>query len=227
MRLTTCFSYLIAVATALGACGDDAPELPASDCAETGRYLELRPGASWTYRVTDVDGVVEQKTQTVGALETMAGAKAGVQAYRLTTTKGGGGMTISWQEDRGSSIVRHAEEDNSGANTTRELYVPYRTRVDESEAHLVAGMSWTETYTEQVTDSAGMTTTADKSETWIVQAIDEDVTVPAGRFCSLRVRRTSTVGGQAGSDKTYWFVRGIGKVKETGAGQTEELESYQ
>jgi hypothetical protein len=33
---------------------------------------------------------------------------------------------------------------------------------------------------------------------------------------------------KAGSStaKTYWYVRGIGKVKETG-GQTEELVSYE
>jgi hypothetical protein len=46
------------------------------------------------------------------------------------------------------------------------------------------------------------------------------VTVPAGTFHALILQK-------AGSSvaKTYWFVRGVGKVKETG-GQTEELVEY-
>jgi hypothetical protein len=51
------------------------------------------------------------------------------------------------------------------------------------------------------------------------------VAVPAGTFCALRVRRvTSTTLG--GSDKTYWFARGVGKVKEEGGNQREELTDH-
>jgi hypothetical protein len=53
-------------------------------------------------------------------------------------------------------------------------------------------------------------------------AVDEPVTVPAGTFNCLRVRRRASQ--QDGSDKTYWFAKGVGKVKEVG-GQTEELTS--
>jgi hypothetical protein len=147
-------------------------------------------------------------------------------AYRLTTNKPGGGQTISWQEDLGDAIVRHRERDLSGDSQTDEIYEPYKLRVDESAAHLDAGATWTETYQEIVTDSDNVTTTADKSEAWEVVAYDEMIAVPAGEFCTLHVSRMSTVGGAGGSLKHYWFARGVGKVKESGDNQTEELVSY-
>ena len=53
------------------------------------------------------------------------------------------------------------------------------------------------------------------------------VTVPAGTFSTIRLRRQVLVGagGGEGADKTFWFAEGIGKIKETG-GQTEELSAY-
>lgn len=207
----------------LAACGAEPAPDPA-DCSATGRYLALVTGASWTYRVTDPGGTAE-KTQTVGALEDVGGSKAGVMAYRMTTTKAGG-QVVSWQEDTGTALRRHRELDMAGGTQTTEVYEPYRTRIDESAAHLSPGATWTEGYNELVTDAQNVTTTTPKSEQWRVVAVDEPVTVPAGTFCALRVQRTSTTPGGAGSDKTFWFAREVGKVKEVGAGQTEELLSY-
>ena len=67
-------------------------------------------------------------------------------------------------------------------------------------------------------------TTKDKSDQWTVEALDESVTVPAGTFTALRVYRVGEEDGQA--SKRYWFVKGVGKVKEVGK-QTEELMSYE
>jgi hypothetical protein len=187
--------------------------------------MALATGYSWTFRVTDVDNVTTEKTQTVGALEDVGGAKAGTTAYRLTTTKPGG-MTISWQEDTGDGIHRHRELDQSGANHSEEVYTPFRTRIDETAAHLATDATWMESYTETITDDLGITTMTEKTETWTVEAVDEPVEVPAGTYCALRLHRTSTAGGTEGSDKRYWFARGVGKVKETGANQTEELVSF-
>src|SRR5687768_7874272 len=110
----------------VAACGaDDAPPV---ECLDSGGYLPLVTGRSWSYRVTDTSGVVEDKTQAVGALEDVGGTKAGTMAYRLTTTKPGG-MVVSWQEDTGTGIRRHKELDQAGSSQTTELYNPYRTRV--------------------------------------------------------------------------------------------------
>jgi hypothetical protein len=48
------------------------------------------------------------------------------------------------------------------------------------------------------------------------------VTVPAGTFTAIYLQKAS--GG--GTTKTYWYVPGVGKVKEDG-GQLEELVSHE
>jgi hypothetical protein len=224
----------LVLATSLYACttadpgggddGDDDGTQPML-CPTEGRYLALTPGASWRFMVRDADtNEVTEKTQTVGALENVGGSKEGMMAFRVTTTKPNG-STTSWQQDTGDSIRRHKEIDAAGTTQTTEIYDPYRTRVDETSARLVAGATWTESYTEIVTTSTGATTTTPKTEQWTVEALEEQVTVPAGTFCAMRVHRTSTVAGGSGSDKMFWFTRGVGKIKEVGAGQTEELMS--
>jgi hypothetical protein len=54
-----------------------------------------------------------------------------------------------------------------------------------------------------------------------VLADDESLEVPAGPF--EHVIHFQKAGG--GSTKEYWYVRGVGKLKETGS-QTEELTEY-
>ena len=62
-----------------------------------------------------------------------------------------------------------------------------------------------------------------KAETWTVVSTAETVTVPAGTFTCLHLRRMATDDPQ--TQKDYWFARGVGKVKESG-GQLEELSKY-
>lgn len=176
--------------------------------------------------MTDVgNGTVTSKTQVVGALEDISATHAGIMAFKLTTTKPSG-TTDSWQEDTGTAIRRHQENDNAGATTTTERYDPFRTRVDETPAHLAAGARWMESYTEVVTVTGMASTTTAKTEDWTVVATAEQITIPAGTYCALHLRRVSTVGGIAGSDKDYWFVRDLGKIKEVGASQLEELTAH-
>jgi hypothetical protein len=156
----------------------------------------------------------------------VGGAKAGILAYRQRTQKGSGRTTVSWHEDAGSAIRRHRElvYDASSTLETEEYYNPYKLRVDGTAAHTVAGATWIEAYAEHTTDfllGGAMTTTA-KSDRWTIEAVDVTVTVPAGTFSCIRIRH---VGLSTMSDKTYWFARGVGKVKEVG-GMVEELTSY-
>jgi len=223
-------AYLFAILAVTPACfggGDDTaagPDADTSQCPTTGRYLPLAEGATWTYRVvTDTTG---EKTQVVGAEEDVGGQHAGTLAFKLTTTKPGGGETVSWQQDTGDSVIRLAEADLVGVNMSEEEYVPGRTRVDETSAHTMDGASWTQDYVEHVSDNGGAPTMTSKTESWTVMGVNEVITVPAGEFCTLHLRRTSTVGGIDGSDKAYWFARGVGKVQEVSAGQTETLTDY-
>lgn len=212
--------------TSFGCGGDDGGGVDAAGtCATSGRYLELTAGRSWTYKVTDTTAhTVSMKTQTVGAKEAVP-AHPQVMAWKLTTVKPGG-STTSWQEDTGTEIRRHAENDNAGATTTAEHYDPFRIRVDETPAHITAGAAWVSNYAEFVSTNGGAETMTAKVENWSIVAVDEKVDVPAGSFCALHVHRTSTAGGTVGSTKDYWFARNVGKVKEVGDGQTEELSAY-
>jgi hypothetical protein len=185
------------------------------------RYFPLQEGATWTYKITDpATGEVKEKSSTVGALEDVGGMKKGTMAFRVTTEHLND-STVSWQADTGSAIVRHREQglDSAGSVTSDEFYDPWKTRIDESR--VTVGDSWTESYTEI---AVGEKAPVEKSETWTVEAVDTEVKVPAGTFNALLVRRVSMGETGGGSDKRYWFVKGIGKVKEMG-GQTEELVS--
>lgn len=192
----------------------------------TGRLLPLKQGASWTYKITDSKGVFSDKKTTVEALEDVGGTKAGTRAFRVRT-EDTGGATVGWQEDTGTSVVRHREQEFDAANKqlTDAFFTPSKLRLDESEAHLASGATFTTTHTEKSTDlSTMLTTTVDKTETWTVESLDDTVTVPAGTFHCVRIHRVGAATGS--SDKLYWFARGVGKVKETGGARSEELQAY-
>lgn len=211
-----------ALAVTFAGCGGSEP--PAQ--GDQAPYLPISTGATWTYRVTNGStGAVTNKSSTVEAFEDVGGSKAGVMAFRVRTEKDTG-YTVSWQVVSPAGVVRHREQsfDTLGAMKTEEYYEPSKVRFDATASHTVPAASWTENYSEVVTDiPTAMTTTAAKTEQWTVEAVGEAVTVPAGTFTCIRVRRVSAVAGQ--SAKTYWYARGVGKVKETG-GQAEELLSY-
>lgn len=206
---------LTALALVLCACGPGA--MPG-----TGRYLPMKVGNSWTYKITDSKGVFANKKSTVEALEDVGGPKSGTTAFRVRT-EDTQGATVGWQQDVGNTVVRHREQSFDTANKQLDdtIYTASKLRLDETDAHVALMASFTTMHSEKTTDLQTMlTTTVDKTETWVVEAVDESVTVPAGTFKAMRVHRTGT------SDKLFWFSRGVGKIKETGGGRTEELQSY-
>jgi hypothetical protein len=213
----------LALAAALG-CGNEDPgggmDGPRPDAPPADqRYLPLSTGATWTYKVTPLGLPPEDKSQTVMAFEAVPD-RTDVMAFHVLTEKIDG-TTESWQADAGDRVVRYREKsyDLAGTPIDDEVYTPYKLRLDESGEHTAAGAAWTESYTEAINGAAAVA----RSENWTVEAVEEDVTVPAGTFTCLRVRRQGSEFGQA--DKTFYFARGVGKVKELGD-QTEELVSY-
>jgi hypothetical protein len=224
------------VAVALAACGgeDGGASLDGGSdggavAMTSGSYLPLKIGAKWTYLVDD-NGKLTTKSQAVEAREPVP-MRQGLMAYRVVTRKGSDltDQTVSWQEDTGSMIVRHAEDSyRPGAQepNLRESWTPHKIRLDYRPEKLKVGAEWTVEYTETYLPLPGSATTQVRIEKWTVDSLNE--TVMAGgkvyRNC-LRIRRIGTDAG-ARSDKTYWYARGIGKVKETG-GQAEELMAYE
>jgi hypothetical protein len=228
MRKVTSFSALLVLSTlTLAGCGSsDAPPGEGDAAPATGALLPWKVGNTWTYRVTD-DGEVTQKVTTIEE-ETVVGGTgphAADNAYQVTTKKkDGNDETISWQIDDGDKVVRYREQSfsaSTGDLSLEEHWDPYKLHIDGTDAHTRAGASWLEEYQETKMPTGEASSTADARDRWIVDGVGEEVTVPAGTFGDCIVFQ------KAGGDslKSYWYVRGIGKIKETGS-QTEELVDY-
>jgi hypothetical protein len=224
----TWLALALAVASLTGCGGIDPSEASGGDGGElVGDLLPLQVGNTWTYRVTS-GGEVTTKTQTVGEQEQVGGTgpNAGELAFRMTTRRGASGSkeTVSWQARVGDDVVRYREQafhGTTGALKLEEHWDPYKLRVSGASERRQAGATYLEEYSETKVPADGATTTATQTDRWEVVSSSEQVTVPAGTFQALVLRKS---GGM--SQKTYWFVPGVGKVKETGS-QIEELVSYE
>ncbi|WNG19967.1 hypothetical protein [Cystobacter fuscus] len=210
---------------ATGCGGATAPAPSGEDDASQGSLLPWSEGNRWTYRVT-ADGAVSQREVTVGPLEAVGGTGASreVMAHRVTTREDSGAMTLDWQERSDTRMVRYREQTfDAGATSARseEWWEPSKLYLDETPEHLVVDASWIESYQETKQKAGKSANTETTRDLWKVISLGESVTVPAGTFQAIVVRKTGT-----SKIKTYWFVRGIGKVKETGE-ETEELLSYE
>jgi hypothetical protein len=226
---------LLAVTLAYFGCGGGGTD-PSGGCDDgmqvppAMRYMPLKEGIKWTYKVTDTGNAsVSSKVTTVGAPEKVPGAvKGGVTAFKVTTakdsSKGVGDQTISWQQDCGLSVARHLERSFNPGETTfnlEEWWDPFKLRLDEHPDHLKVG-SYDVTYDEFHQAVGGMRTTQKRSERWTVYSVGQPYTVLGKKYDDcLEIGRRGTDQG-ATSDKRYWFCKGVGKVKETG-GQLEEL----
>jgi hypothetical protein len=200
------------------------------DVVPEGALLPWAVGNSWTYRVTK-GGVVTHKTITIGDLEEVGGLgpNASKLANHVTTAKGAGGNdhTESWQapdEENSDRIVRYREQSfaaTTGMLQVEEYWAPSKLHVDGSADRTSLGASWLEGYSETKLQVGLPPTTHDLSERWTVLSDNETLKVPAGTFeHAIHLRKVGD-----GTTKEYWYERGVGKLKETGA-QTEELADY-
>lgn len=173
------------------------------------------PGMKWTYRVTSGSGEVTDKVQTVTGTVSYEGR----DAFRFETARAGLRDAVSIQAIDNDRVVR-LEEWNYDNNvlSERDKYIPLDTRVDRSKTK--SGDTYQDQHDKELLDADGNLLVKKRViYNFFVEAENELVEVPAGRLACVRVRRDE-VGKD--SNKTYWFARGIGKVKELG-GQTEEL----
>jgi hypothetical protein len=228
-RYITSYLASLLLALFLAGCGDQDPGAENGDSdagPRTERLFPFQTGNTWTYRVTGADGVTS-KVHTIGEQEAVGGTgpNAAELAFRVVTTKGTDGTdeTVSWQVALGDRVVRYREQAfsaGSGALELEEHWAPHKLRVPESADQTRAGASFLEEYSETKLPVGGAPTTSIVGERWDVLSENESVTVPAGTFEAVVLRKS---GGQA--QKSYWYAPGVGKVKETGS-QTEELVSY-
>lgn len=218
---------LLAVSLLAVACGSEDPKPKDSTGEDRLPLLPFAAGNRWVYRVTE-GAEVQQKVNLVGAAEPVGGVgmfKDEV-AFKCTTTKeGGADETISWQRPEGDRVVRYREQSfhaGSGELELEETWSPAKLRIDGSPERTTADASWFEEFEETKLEPGEQPDVSTKRDRWTVKAVGQTLTVPAGTFDDVLV--VEKVGVDA--LKTYYYKRGVGKLKETG-GQTEELVSYE
>jgi hypothetical protein len=181
----------------------------------------LTPGSTWTYRITDdMRGVFEKRVevlgpQTVPDTEMTAIAVRSLQPHLEER---------SWQLPLGGGlVVRLREEDLKSGEIARVMtWAPATVKALST----VQELNWTHSATTREVTRLGDGTVEEKERTyvWRVLGMNETVTVPAGTFTNaIRIRRDRP--DKEGSERIYWLVPGIGKVKEEGE-RLEELVSY-
>jgi hypothetical protein len=221
-------------ASARAACGGDDASVVGPDAGPEGcttpiaeRLSPLVMGAKWSYKITDPtvpgDPGHVKDSEIEGAPEDVGDIKAGILAWRQRTDKLNT-TVVSWHEDRCTSVVRHREKtyDSMNVLVDDQFYMPSKLRVDETPAHLASGAAWVMSYTERNVDvNTHVATLISKDEMWSVVNGAEPITVMGQSMTAVHLNKKTS----GNADKDYWFVKGVGKVKETGD-QTEELVSY-
>lgn len=246
---TVARSFMFATMIVVGGCGSSSTPDGGTSVNPNGAFLPMTVGNTWIYQITEIDGTVSSKTQSITANELTGGVGDGkdVMSYKFVTGNkfADPNGDVSYQALVGTRYVRLRDRsiDGKTGNVKKEEYYsdPYKPRLDTADAHTVKGATWTESFTHFTLDTpkasasdggatdagavdAGLVTTqAQDVETWTVVAVNESVTVPAGTFKALVLNRIVNA-----TNKTFWFAKGVGKVKETGiADQTEELTKFE
>jgi hypothetical protein len=206
----------------LAACGGgDGPS--GGDCGfASDRYLPYEAGNSWTYQITDLStGMRATKTQAVSAVD-----DPDLGPVLLQVTGKLSGTTKSLNRRDGDRLVRFEQEDYDATGTLERTttYDPSELRIDESAERVAEGAAWDEAYTEIVDDPSGVEVSrVDTIDHWAVVEGAVSCEAPLGTFECLHLRKTRTAGGVAVKD--FFFARGVGKVRESGQSQLEELAS--
>jgi hypothetical protein len=194
----------------------------ANQCGFSGaEYLPYQTGYTWTYRLTDLDdGERAVKEQRIDPGEDHP--EYGPVVVQVTGKINGSTVSLARKED--GRVLRFQQEDRdaTGALERTTIYEPPQVRIDETEEHLELGAEWDETYTEIELDPDGVELSRIETIDHVqVLGVDEECDTDIATFSCLRLRRTRLAGGVA--EKEFHFVRGIGKVREVGSNQLEEL----
>jgi hypothetical protein len=221
----------------------------------TGSYFPLKVGDTWSYQVILTGSTMPPsfKMVTIEAMEPVGGTgpNAAKLAFRHNTCKSGLtpdsckmpssptnkiDKTLGWvavvTTPTGATDVNYREQGFKPSNLVTPVdetsWDPYRLRIDEVAAHVVNGAKYAETFREikQAANGGPMSSTM-QTINWSVDGVDQVVTVmpPSGaaKVYSGCIKVSHSIG--TASAKSFWYCRGVGKVKEVGT-QTEELIDY-
>lgn len=200
---------------ALVACGGSNGTPPATTALA---WYPLGEGYAWTYRVVEQGVTVEKRREVVGTHDL-----AGRTVWMLESREGGERL-VAWTDYTPEAGVRRYRDEHyslaSGNLLETNEYEPYTLRMPPPG--LDGDMS--ENYAVRTTSGSGVAVDRrEKLHRWSIVSENEELTVPAGTFRTLHVRRLNDDGSKS---RDFWYAAGIGKVKETGD-FVEELVSYE
>jgi hypothetical protein len=176
-------------------------------------------GSTWTYRITDPVRGVFEKTVSVQGTEQVPGTSTQATKFRSEQPHL---EEISWQLSANGLVNRVREEDlKDGAVVRMTSWEPSTIKaLAEPKAQ---GWMHSVEVLERVTED-GFTEEKMKTYVWRVVAVDQTVVAGAQTFNNaLKVQRDRA--DKEGSERIYWLVPGVGKVREEGE-RTEELIRY-
>lgn len=195
--------------------GGTGGELPGA-----GALMPMNVGDMWEYQITDsitgnrltkVSKILEQKPVD------------GVETWVMESITGASRSLVELQKTTETVLRIREEEYRAGYLLESKLQKPGSIR-----GLLVmpqVGATFSEKYDEDYLKADGtLVKTKDMTYDWVVDAIDESVTVPAGTFTAVKLRRIRTTTAK---EKVIWLAPGVGKVKEVEpGGDVEELVQY-
>jgi hypothetical protein len=157
------------------------PPPPGGDLGEGGTptgpapLYPFRPGSTWQYTVTALDGSVSRKFVTIGKQAVMVGGNGDHQldmAYPVRTAPNldGPASYITMQQSVGSQIVKWREQtfDQWGQQVLEVNWDPQQLEVDQSNERTRPGATWLETYTMLIRPLGGIPSTVRQNESWTV-----------------------------------------------------------
>jgi hypothetical protein len=198
-------------------CGETAT----SECGFAQELLPFDVGDSWTYTVTELStGERTQKSQRIESAPDHP--DYGPVVKQITDKANGRADSLLRKED--GQVLRFEQQDFdlNGVLERTTVYDPARLRIDESDARIADGATFTDSYQETTTDAVGGgVVTAAVVDEWEVLGVDVSCESVLGSFECIQLRRVRTAGGT--SDKQFFFALGIGKVKEVGTKSVEDL----
>jgi hypothetical protein len=207
-----------------GGSSPDLGEAPPTPLADADSYFPLGMGSTWTFNIIR-NGTPETKQQGIDGTEMLTGDKAAVSAVRLKEDISGD-IQLTWFERKGSATVTHRQMENAPDGTLKfdESYTPFDIRLEEAPDRIVVGANYSIDFVIDRTDPQKGNSTKPKTHAFKVVGAGESVTVAAGTFTTLHVRRSDPTDG---SFREYWYAKGLGKVKEMDSnGDTEELAAF-
>lgn len=210
---------LLLAALTVGACGNGIDSTADAGLSAAESWYPLATGNRWEYRV--VDGPNEfTKVRTVSGQQEV---RPGVVAWRMESVEGTR-RVVAFNDYVPDVGVRRFRDELYDTTTDRLLeatdYEPFTLRFPPFRV----GSGMLETYVERQYDANDrLVDEKEKVHQWEVVSKDEVVTVPAGTFHCMHVRRKNASGSKV---REYWMAKGVGKVKEVGD-FVEELTSWQ